>query len=67
MTEETMDDIAQWQHDTAWEFEPVEFPTEADVENCEIDYLTECLNGEHSVRFELVGGTLTYVCEDGCS
>jgi hypothetical protein len=34
LTDEAMDEFAQWQHDTAWEFEPVEIPSESDYDDC---------------------------------
>lgn len=32
LTDEAMDEFAQWQHDSAWELEPLEIPAEFDAE-----------------------------------
>lgn len=67
MTDEAMDEFAQWQHDESLTVPEVEIPTEADVEAFEIECLTQCLNGQHStIRFEIVSGRFTFYCEDGC-
>lgn len=68
MTCEDMEEFAQWQHDEALAVSTDDtMPTEADVERAEIAALTDCLNGQHTLRFTIVNGSLTTVCEDGCS
>ena len=68
LTDEMMEEIAQWQHDESLAA-PIDdtIPTESDSENFEIDMLTDCLNGNHTMRFEIVSGHFTAICEDGCS
>lgn len=54
MTDETMDEFAQWQHDSAWEFEDDEFEIrEGDLFECVHE------NGEWSDHFPMFAGKFT--------
>lgn len=67
-TDETMEEIAQFNLDSMWEASTEdEIPTEYDVESFEIQNLADCMAGMHTLRFEIISGRFTAICEDGCS
>lgn len=67
LTDEAMEEFAQWQHDESLTVPDLEIPTEADCESFEILMMHDCLNGLHAVRFGITNNGLTAYCEDGCS